>query len=264
MFLFSPIVKINQMDPKTNSYRALLSSDWSECLAPSGPFDFISFIYPELEPHLKTIFKRYTGNIISLGDAVRQIQKLLPAPVTPKQMDAYLNKSFSAYRGVPELIDWCRNNDILFMINTTGMMGYFQRIFAGGFLPHVPVLSANPMVRYARQQTDPDYIFELREIKDKFKNSEAVTRAFNIPSGKIILIGDSGGDGPHFKWGAATGALLIGSMTKASLKKYCAHRNIPIQIQFGISYADEEDRDLQKEMQINFMDLLPLIDDFLV
>ena len=264
MFLFSPIVKSNLMDPRNKTYRALFSSDWNECLAPCGPFDFISFTYPELELRLNTIFKRYTGNIISLGEAVGQIQKLLPSPVTKKQMDAYLNKSFITYRGVPELIEWCLNNDILFMINTTGTTGYFQRIFAGGLLPHVPVLSAHPMVRYAPHHSDPDYIFDLNEIRDKFKNSNAVARTFNIPSDKIILMGDSGGDGPHFEWGAGINALLIGSMTKPSLSKYCEHLNIPIQIQFGICYADGGNRDHQKEMQINFMDLLPLINDFLV
>jgi 2-hydroxy-3-keto-5-methylthiopentenyl-1-phosphate phosphatase len=252
------------MDPKNKTYRALLSSDWNECLAPCGPFDFISFIYPQLEPQLKGIFKHYTGNIISLGEAVRRIQKLLPAPVTKKQMDAYLDKSFVTYRGVPELIEWCLNSDILFMINTTGMIGYFQRIFARGLLPHVPVLAAHPMVRYDRHGTDPDYIFDLYETKDKFENSGAVLSSFNIPSGKTILMGDSGGDGPHFGWGAKINALLIGSMIKASLRKYCEHQNIPIQIQFGISYANGSDRDQQKEMQINFMDLVPLIEDFLV
>src|SRR5210317_250631 len=117
------------MDSKNKTYKAMVSSDWNECLAPCGPFDFISINYPELESDLKTIFKHYTGNIISLGDAVCQIQKLLPAPITKKQMDASLNRSFIIYKGVPELIDWCLSNDILFMVNTTGMIGYFQRIF---------------------------------------------------------------------------------------------------------------------------------------
>jgi hypothetical protein len=217
------------MDSKNKTYKAMVSSDWNECLAPCGPFDFISINYPELESDLKTIFKHYTGNIISLGDAVCQIQKLLPAPITKKQMDA----------------------------------GYFQRIFARGFLPHLPVLSAHPMVRYAHQNTDPDYIFDLFEIKDKLKNTEAVARSFGIPFNKIILMGDSGGDGPHFKWGAGINALLIGSMTKPSLKKYCAQHNVKIGIEFGISYADREDRDQQKEMLTDFMDLLPLIENFL-
>jgi hypothetical protein len=88
------------MDSKNKTYKAMVSSDWNECLAPCGPFDFISINYPELESDLKTIFKHYTGRIISLGDAIRQIQKLLPAPITEKQMDAYLNKSFITYNGV--------------------------------------------------------------------------------------------------------------------------------------------------------------------
>ena len=252
------------MDPKRKTYRALISSDWNECLAPCGPFDFIAFTYPELKPHLDTIFKHYTGNLISLGDAVRQIQKLLPAPITEKQMDAYLNASFITYRGVAELIEWCLSNDILFMVNTTGMIGYFQRIFARGLLPHFPVLSAHPMARYARRRSDPDYIFALYEIKDKFANTEAALRTFNIPSARVIIMGDSGGDGPHFKRGAGINALLIGSMTKASLSKYCKQLNISIPIQFGISYADGEERDPQQEMQIDFRGLMPLIEDFLV
>ena len=252
------------MNPKNKNYLALLSSDWNECLTPCGPFDCISFIYPELAPELKKIFKQYTGNAISLGEAVRRIQRLLPAPITKAQMDAYLNASFATYRGVPELIEWCLTKEILFMINTTGMIGYFQRILASGLLPHIPVLSAHPMVRYARRHSDPDYIFDLYEIKDKFQNTEAIASSFGIPSGKIILMGDSGGDGPHFEWGAKIGALLIGSMTKASLSKYCENLNIPIQIRFGISYPAGMERDPQKEMQIDFMDLVPLIEDFLI
>lgn len=263
LFLFSQVVKRFLMDSKNKTYKAMFSSDWNECLAPCSPFDFISSNYPELESDLKAIFKHYTGNIISLSDAVRQIQKLLSAPITEKQMDTYLNKSFITYRGVPELIEWCLSNDILFMANTTGTAGYFQRIFARGLLPQLPVLSAHPMVRYARQNTDPDYIFDLFEIKDKLKNTEAAVSSFNIPSNKIILMGDSGGDGPHFEWGAEINALLIGSMTKPSLKKYCDQHNVTIDIEFGISYADREDNDQQMEMQTNFIDLLPLIENFL-
>jgi 2-hydroxy-3-keto-5-methylthiopentenyl-1-phosphate phosphatase len=251
------------MKSKNRTYKAMVSSDWNECLAPCGPFDFISFNYPQLTTELKTIFKQYTGNSISLGEAVRQIQKLLPGPITEKQMDLYLNKSFITYSGVPELIEWCLSNDILFMINTTGMIGYFQRIFAKGFLPQLPVLSAHPMVCYAQQNTDPGHIFDLFEIEDKLKNTEAVVRSFRIPSNKIILIGDSGGDGPHFNWGAEINALLIGSMIKPSLKKYCDKHNILIDTQFGISYAEKEDKNLHKEMQTNFMDLLPIIENYL-
>ncbi|MGA8831743.1 MAG: hypothetical protein ACLQT6_17200 [Desulfomonilaceae bacterium] len=43
-------------------YKAIVSSDWNECLAPSGPFDPISFTYPDLEPELSDLFAQYTGN----------------------------------------------------------------------------------------------------------------------------------------------------------------------------------------------------------
>ena len=251
------------MNAKNKTYRALISSDWSECLAPCSPFDCISFNYPELGPALESIFKRYTGNIISLGEAALQIQRLLPKPITQQQMDAYVNASFSTYKGVPELIDWCLRNDILFMINTTGMIGYFQQIFAAGLLPQLPVLSAHPMIRYVLQLSDPDTIFDLFEIEDKPKNTEAALRHFNIPAGRVILMGDSGGDGPHFKWGSRHGALLIGCMTKSSLKKYCDQHDVPLDVEFGISDTDRSPKDLQPEMQTDFMDLWPVIKDFL-
>ena len=121
-------------------YNAMVSSDWNGCLAPCGPFDFISFAYPRFKSDLSTIFRQYTGNLISLGEAVGQIRELMPEPITSDQMDAYLDKFFTAYTGVPDLIDWCSNNNILFMINTTGMIGYFQRIFARDLLPRTPVI----------------------------------------------------------------------------------------------------------------------------
>lgn len=244
-------------------YKAIVSSDWNECLSPSGPFDFISFSYPQIATQLKTIFNQYTGNLISIGEAIRQIQKLLPAPITEKQMDQYLDESFATYSGVPELIEWCLSRNILFMINTTGMIGYFQRVFAKSLLPQVPVLSAHPMVRYPKDDADPRYIYDLFETMDKGKNTESAIRSFNIPSNKIIIMGDSGGDGPHFEWGAGSGAFLIGSMTKPSLKRYCEQKTLLINTQFGPSYADGEIKDIEKEMQVSFMDLAPIIEDFI-
>jgi 2-hydroxy-3-keto-5-methylthiopentenyl-1-phosphate phosphatase len=260
------------MQAKNKIYKAVVSSDWSECLAPCSPFDCISFNYPQLTSELEAIFKQYTGNIISLGEAAHKIQTLLPATLTTEQMDAYLDNSFSTYKGVPELIEWCLSKDILFMINTTGMTGYFQRVFttgmtgyfqrvfAKGLLPRVPVLSAHRMVHYPQQDSDPNVIFDLFEIKDKGTNTEAAVRHFNIPFNKIILMGDSGGDGPHFEWGTKADAFLIGSMTKPSLEKYCQKKNININVRFGISDTAGEKKDLQKEMQIDFMDLASLIE----
>ncbi|MFC1859391.1 hypothetical protein ACFL9U_15380 [Thermodesulfobacteriota bacterium] len=251
------------MPEKSHRYKAIFSSDWNECLAPCGPFDCISFAYPQLAPGLETIFKQYTGNRISLGQAASHIRKLLPGPITTEQMDAYLDKYFSTYQGVPELIEWCRGNDILFMINTTGLLGYFQRIFAKGLLPIVPVLSAHPMIRYPGQDTDPPHVYELLEIEDKGSNSAAMMRTLKVPPAKIILMGDSGGDGPHFRWGADTGAFLIGSMTKPSLQEYCQSRSILIDCRFGLTYAQGEKRDPEKERQIDFMALTSSVAEFL-
>ena len=252
------------MEVKNKLYKAIVSSDWSECLAPCSPFDCISFSYPQLTAELETIFKQYTSNIISLGEAAHKIQTLLPVTVTKEQMDAYLDNSFSTYKGVPELIEWCLSKGILFMINTTGMTGYFQRIFAKSLLPQVPALSAHSMVRYPKQCSDPNVIFDLFEIKDKGKNTEAAVRFFNIPFNKIILMGDSGGDGPHFEWGTRTDAFLIGSMTKPSLEEYCLKKNININMRFGISDTAGAKKDLKKEMQIDFMDLTSRIEDLML
>ncbi len=249
------------MQAKNKIYKAMVSSDWSECLAPCSPFDCISFNYPQLTAELEAIFKQYTSNVISLGEAAHKVQTLLPATLAIEQMDAYLDNSFSTYKGVPELIEWCLSKDILFMINTTGMIGYFQRIFAKGLLPRVPALSAHPMVGYPKQDSDPNVIFDLFEIKDKGKNTEAAIRFFNIPFNQIILMGDSGGDGPHFEWGTKADAFLIGSMTKPSLEKYCLKKNININVRFGISGIAGEKKDLKKEMQIDFTDLASLIED---
>ena len=244
-------------------YTAMVSSDWSECLAPCSPFDCISFNYPELNTQLEAIFKQYTGNIISLGDASRSIQSLLPGRITIEQMDDYLNNSFLTYTGVAELIEWCLSRDILFMINTTGMIGYFQRVFAKGLLPRIPVISAHPMIRYPGQASDPDDIHDLFETSDKGKNTNVVARRFEVASQRIVLMGDSGGDGPHFEWGAKSDAFLIGSMTKPSLENYCRQKNIKINLRFGISHAEVQEINLEKEMQINFMDLASAIEDIL-
>ena len=255
------IVKESMIFTRPGSrYKAIVSSDWNECLAPSGPFDFISFNFPDTGPQLTAIFRQYTGNRITLGQAVGYIRKLIPDPIKPEQMDAYLDAAFTTYTGVPDLIEWCLSKNILFMINTTGMIGYFQRIFARGLLPRTPVLSAHPMVRYPKIRSDPLLIYDLFETGDKARNTAAVTRSFGISSDKLIVMGDSGGDGPHFEWGSKTGAFLIGSMTKSSLTGYCAKKNIKIDLRFGVEYGKDDSRSVQKEMQVNFMDLTNTIE----
>ena len=245
----------------TTPYKAIVSSDWSECLSPSGPFDCLAFNHPEFETELALVFRQYTGNRISLGQAAAKIKRLLPNPLSPNQMDAYLDASFATYAGVPDLIQWCLDNQILFMINTTGMIGYFQRIFAKGLLPPVPVLSAHPMIRYPGLKSDPPDIYELFETRDKGQNTAAVAGSVGIQTAKIILMGDSGGDGPHFEWGAGSGAFLIGSMTKASLDSYCREKGIVINLRFGLDYSKGEKKDQQKKLDINFMDLTTRIEE---
>jgi len=242
-------------------YKAMVSSDWNECLAPCGPFDCISFAYPRLEADLAAVFRQYTGNLISLGEAVGQIRELLPGPITPDQMDAYLDESFTTYTGVPELIEWCSSNNILFMINTTGMIGYFQRIFAKSLLPPVPVVSAHPMISYPQNTGGSFRVYELLKTHDKSKNTGEVARSQAIPTAKIILMGDSGGDGPHFEWGTANGAFLIGSMTKPSLDAYCRKKDIEIDLRFGLDYSRPQKRNPQKESQVNFMVLTTTIEE---
>jgi hypothetical protein len=243
------------------TFKAIISSDWNQCLAPTGPFDPISFNHPELAPALATIFQEYTGNIVSLSEASRRIQELLPSPISIDQMDAYLDRSFVTYKGVPDLIEWCLSKSILFIINTTGMMGYFQRVFAKGLLPPVPALSAHPMIRYPYLETDPHYMYDLLQLQDKGKNTEAVMRLSGISPNRVFIMGDSGGDGPHFKWGASQGAFLIGSMTKASLKMYCQENGVPIDLLFGVSYIPGEARNLEEEMLIDFMELSSIIEE---
>jgi hypothetical protein len=177
-------------------------------------------------------------------------------------MDAYLDKSFTTYTGVPELIEWCSNHNIFFMINTTGMIGYFQRIFAKNLLPPVPVVSAHPLIRYPRNTSGSCRFYELLETQDKGKNTREVARSLAIPATKIILLGDSGGDGPHFEWGKTNGAFLIGSMTKPSLDAYCRKKDIKIDLRFGFDYSRRENRNPQEESQVNFMDLATTIKEF--
>jgi len=241
-------------------YKAIVSSDWNECLAPCGPFDCIAFSHPELETQLARIFRQYTGNRISLGEALGKIQQLLPEPITVEQMDAYLDKSFATYTGVAELIEWCLSHHILFMINTTGMIGYFQRVFARDLLPRVPVLSAHPMIRFSKYRSDPRYIYEIIETRDKGKNTGAAMRSLEIAARKIILLGDSGGDGPHFEWGSKAGAFLVGSMIKPSLDHFCREKDIRIDLRFGLDYSQGLSRNGRQEMQVNFMELTSTIE----
>jgi hypothetical protein len=251
------------MESQPRPFKAILSSDWSECLSPSGPFDFIAFVYPQLAPALKEIFRSYTGNRISLGAACDQVKRILPEPITPEMMDAYLDCSYAVYRGVPELIEWCLGNGVLFMINTTGMVGYFQRVFAKGLLPRIPVLSANPLLRYRAGAGDPAIILDLLETQDKGINTAAIAAQFDIAAQRVIVMGDSGGDGPHFTWAHQAGAFIISSMIKPSLAAYCASKSVTIGKCFGLVYGPNEARSVEREMAIDFRDLIGSIEEIL-
>ncbi|MGC8605262.1 MAG: hypothetical protein ACP5VS_16465 [Desulfomonilaceae bacterium] len=244
-------------------YKALISSDWNECLAPTGPFDPIAFVYPTLKPELDIIFNKYTGNEISLSNAVKKILELVPEPLSIQQMDTYLSESFSIYKGVYKFIEWAMSEKILFMINTTGMQGFFQRAIAKKLIPSVPLVAANPTLHFAEPSSKDCYRFTVDEILDKPRNTEAVANAFGIPTNKIVVIGDSGGDGPHFEWGASVGAFLVGSMTKYSLSKYCQEKNVTINHRFGINYSQGQIRSPQEEMKFDFTELTAVIQDFL-
>jgi hypothetical protein len=240
------------------TYKGMVSSDWNECLAPCGPFDPIAFAYPELEAELSEVFRMYTGNQISLSEATRRIEGLLPGPITERQMDAYLEGAFATYWGVTNLILWCTKNHILFMINTTGMQGYFQRAMAKGLLPAGVAVAANPMISYPGPEMK---MYEVREIEDKVKNTAAVLQEYGISTQRLIIMGDSGGDGPHFEWGASVGAHLVGSMMKTSLQSFCKKKGIEINTRFGVTYAEGDKKDLEREMEVDFMGLAAVIEE---
>ena len=243
-------------------YRGLISSDWSECLSPSGPFDFMIYVYPEIESGLSAIFRQYTGNQITLGDAMQRCQRLLPAPINQEQMDAYLDANFAHYTGVSKLMESCLSKNILFMINTTGSRGYFERVLAKKLLPCPSALSAHPEITFGNQ-TDSYAYYALHEIADKPVNTDKAAKQFQIEPKNIIVIGDSGGDGPHFKWAAEQKAFRIASMAKPSLKTYCQDRQIEINHFFGLSYEAGETRRETDEMEVDFKDLIHYIEAYL-
>ena len=246
-----------------SKYRGLISSDWSECLSPNGPFDFMTFAYPELAADLAVIFRQYTGNEMALSEAMQRCSRILPGTISADQMDAYLDQRFVHYNGVAELIEGCLSRNILFMINTTGSRGYFQRVFFKNRLPRISALSAHPGLIYSASASDPETLYDLHEITDKPLNTEKAAQHFRIPPQNILVMGDSGGDGPHFQWAADQKAIRVASMAKPSLKLFCTQRQIGIDRYFGVAYENGEPRREADEMLVNFRELVPFIDDCL-
>ena len=247
------------MTSTSGRFKALVSSDWSECLSPNGPFDPISFNYPELKNDLASIFRRYTGNAMSLSDAYAGIKSLLPGPLTQEHMDAYLISSFATYPGLTDLIEWCLSKGAAFMINTTGTQGYFERAIAKGLLPKISAVACNPAIRYEGSDNPERYRYAVLEMEDKPKNTEAFMQSLGINPNRVVIIGDSGGDGPHFTWGSRVGAYLVGSMTKASLTEYCESHGAKINYRFGLSYEPGQERDPHEEMKACLTDLKDVI-----
>lgn len=240
-------------------FRYLVASDWSECLSPNGPFGPLIHTWPELEPDLTRIFSAYTSNETSLSNAVEEIKALLPGELSVEAMDAFLEEKFAAYANLPGLIHRCMEHGIAFMINSTGPIGYFQRALARGFLPEIPLLSAHPFLRYPSFKTDPEHVFELHEIEDKGKNTQAALNALGIPPHRAAVVGDSGGDGPHFTWAAENGALRVGVNPKASLERYCAERGITIHARAGTAYRPGQTRDPEAEARTDLNEVFDIL-----
>lgn len=240
---------------RTMKYIGLVSSDWNECLAPSGPFDPVAYLYPDLKKELDGIFKSYTSNEIPLSLAVSQINGILPKTFSPDQMDAYLDASFAIYNGVVEMIEMLASKNILFMINTTGAQGFFQRIIDRKLIPPAPIVASNPFIKFAGVETDPRFQYQVLETSDKASNTDSVMKKLGLTAAKVVIIGDSGGDGPHFAWGSSVGACLVGSMTKTSLTNYCRNNEVNMDRQFGIVYRENQARDLEGESRFDFREL---------
>jgi len=83
--------------------------------------------------------------------------------------------------------------------------------------------------------------------------------SLKISPSQVVVMGDSGGDGPHFVWGDSVGAYLIGSMTKPSLERFCRERGIKMDLHCGLTYEEGNPRDPAAETQVDFMDLTPVI-----
>ncbi len=241
------------------SYRAMVSSDWSECLSPNGPFDPLSFAFPQLNDELSSIFRSYTGNEISLRAATDKIRQLLPEPFTREHMDAYLDRFFRTYTNVPELMEWCLSNEVLFMLNTTGTQAYFQRALEKKLLPPIHIVAANPMITFDTPGLKTCFDYQVLEIEDKALNSQAVMERLGLTPARVVVMGDSGGDGPHFLWGGKNGAHLVGNMTKYSLQAFCDSSGVTIGRHFGMVYAKGEPRDLEREMSFDFKELTDVV-----
>jgi hypothetical protein len=101
--------------------------------------------------------------------------------------------------------------------------------------------------------------YPLLEITDKGLLTAKAAGHFGISHEKIIVMGDSGGDGPHFEWAGSVGAATIASMAKPSLLSYCRRRHLQITHRFGHTYGEGEPIEVEKEIRYDFMELSQVI-----
>jgi len=78
-----------------------------------------------------------------------------------------------------------------------------------------------PDVTLPEDACDPATLLDLFETQDKGRNTAAVAAKMGVPAERIIVMSDSGWDGPHFERAYQAGAFTISSMTKPSLAVYC-------------------------------------------
>ncbi len=52
-------------------------------------------------------------------------------------------------------------------------------------------------------------------------------------------------------------------MTKPSLEKFCKEKGIKINTRFGVTYSEGEKRELEREMAVDFMGLVPMMENAL-
>ncbi len=132
--------------------------------------------------------------IKNLNEAAHRISLLVPIPITEEQMDAYLDASFATYSGVPDMIEWLLSHGIFFMLNTSGTQGCFQSAYARNLIPAVPVVAANPVIRFPGIAGDVRYMYQVVETRHKPKNTESAMNVLCIHPSRAVIIGDSGGD----------------------------------------------------------------------
>jgi hypothetical protein len=69
------------------------------------------------------------------------------------------------------------------------MQGYFQRVFSKGLLPVVPVVSANPAIKFNADKNIICEWHDLLEIQDKPANTMKLMQSLGLHPSKVVVIG---------------------------------------------------------------------------